>query len=46
VPAGAELAGTELLGSVVGVAEADEPTAATSATPANAIIVLRQWRLM
>jgi hypothetical protein len=36
-------------GSLVGgtlVADADEATAAMSATPASAIVVLRQWRLM
>jgi hypothetical protein len=49
VPAGSVPAGTVLAGSELGgvVAEADEPAAAAmSATPASAIVVLRQWRLM
>ena len=54
VPAGAVLAGAVSAGAVVAgslpggtlVADADEATAAMSATPANAIVVLRQWRLI
>ena len=49
VPAGSVPAGAVPAGSEVGgvVAEADEPAAAAmSATPASAIVVLRQWRLM